>query len=161
MPEAKEQQELPDTIQYHTSAEWTKGHQGLACSPKKVDVEVVCPPPFCHERDDLWSPEEYFVSSVEMCLMMTFIYFADRGELPFVSYESRATGTVEFVDGKAKFTKIDIYPRIGATDDRNAKKIERMLKGASKACLVTNSITAEVEHHLEIVVGEGGVIRNA
>lgn len=161
MPALRERTELPNVIQYHTSAEWTVRHQGVARSPKKIGVEVVCPPPFCRERDDLWSAEEYFVSSVEMCLMMTFIYFADRGELPFVSYESRATGTVEFVDGKAKFTKIDIYPRIGATDDRNAKKIERMLKGASKACLVTNSITAEVEHHLEIVVGEGGVIRNA
>ena len=152
MAETTQQQNIPEQIQYHTSTRWTTGHQGVAGSPKKVDVEVVCPPPFCHERDDLWSPEEYFVSSVEMCLMMTFIYFADRGELPFVSYESRATGTVEFVDGKAKFTKVDIYPRIGATDERNAKKIERMLKGASKACLVTNSITAEVEHHPEIVV---------
>ena len=152
MPATTQQHDIPDQIQYHTSTRWTTSHQGVASSPKKVDVEVVCPPPFCHERDDLWSPEEYFVSSVEMCLMMTFIYFADRGELPFVSYESRATGTVEFVDGKAKFTKIDIYPRVGAPDERNVKKIGRMLKGASKACLVTNSITAEVEHHAEIVV---------
>ena len=152
MPELKKQQELPDVIRYDTSAEWTRGHQGVARSPKKVDVEVTCPPPFCHERDDLWSPEEYFVSSVEQCLMMTFIYFADRGELPFVSYSSRATGAVEFVEGKATFTKIDVYPRIEATDERNAKKIRAMLKGASRACLVSNSITAEVEHHPEIVV---------
>jgi len=152
MPQMTEQHELPDSIQYHTSAKWTTSHQGVASSPKKVDVGLVCPPPFCHERDDLWSAEEYFVSAVETCLMMSFVYFADRGDLPFVSYESHAAGTVEFVDGKAQFTKIDIYPRIGATDERNAKKIERMLKGASRACLVTNSITAEVEHHPEVVV---------
>lgn len=157
MPQMEDQQELPEAIQYRTSAKWTRSHQGVASSPKKVDVELVCPPPFCHERDDLWSPEEFFVSCVEQCLMMTFLYFADRGDLPFVSYESHAAGTVEFVDGKAKFTRIDIYPRIGAADERNARKIERMLKGASKACLVTNSITAEVEHHPEIeVVGKQG-----
>ena len=146
---------MPEIIQYHTSTEWTRGHQGVARSPKKVDVEVVCPPPFCHERDDVWSPEEYFVSSVEQCLMMTFLYFADRGELPFASYSSRATGTVELIDGRARFTKIEIYPRIEATDERNAEKIKAMLKGASKACLVSNSITAVVEHHPEIVVVEG------
>ncbi len=148
------QDEIPSKIEYHTSTEWTHGHQGLAQSPNKADVAVVCPPPFCHERDDIWSPEEFFVSSVEQCLMMTFLYFADRGGLPFVSYKSRATGTVEFVDGKAKFTRIDIYPRIEAPDERTAKKIGRMLKGASKACLVSNSITAEVEHHPEIVIAE-------
>lgn len=152
MPEPESKHELPDLIQYHTSAEWTRGHQGVARSPKKVDVGVVCPPPFCHERDDLWSPEEYFVSSVEQCLMMTFVYFADRGELPFLSYTSRATGTIEFVEGKARFTKIEIYPCIEAEDERTAKKIGRMLKGASRACLISNSITTTVEYHAEIVI---------
>ena len=152
MPALRERTELPNVIQYHTSAEWTVRHQGVARSPKKIGVEVVCPPPFCRERDDLWSAEEYFVSSVEMCLMMTFIYFADRGEVPFLSYGSHATGTVEFVDGTATFTKVDIYPRIEAPDERNAKKIGRMLKGASRSCLISNSISAEVEHHPEIIV---------
>jgi len=154
MPVLKEQAEIPENIEYHTSAQWTHSHQGLAKSPEKVDVPLVCPPPFCHERDDVWSPEEFFVSAIETCLMMTFIYFADRGDLPFESYESRATGKVEFVDGKALLTRVDIYPRIGAADDRTAKKIERMLKGASKACLVSNSITTEVVHHAEVVIVE-------
>jgi len=154
MPAVTKQDDIPSKIEYHSSAEWTQGHQGLAKSTNKVDVAVVCPPPFCHERDDVWSPEEFFVSSVEQCLMMTFLYFAERGELPFVSYRSRATGTVEFIDGRARFTKVEIYPRIEATDERNAKRIKAMLKGASKACLVSNSITAEVVHHPEIAVVE-------
>jgi organic hydroperoxide reductase OsmC/OhrA len=152
MPDLQKKKQVPKVIRYETSTEWTHGHQGIACSPKKVDVDVVCPPPFCHERDDLWSPEEFFVSSVEMCLMMTFIYFADRGELPFLSYKSHATGTIGFVDGKAKFTKIDIYPRIEALDERNAKKIRLMLKAAGRNCLVSNSIGAEVRHYPEILV---------
>jgi organic hydroperoxide reductase OsmC/OhrA len=152
MPDLREKKKSPNVIQYETSTEWTRSHQGVARSPKKIDVEVVCPPPFCDERDDLWSPEEYFVSSVEMCLMMTFLYFAHRGELPFLSYKSHATGTVEFVDGKAKFTKIDIYPQIEALDDRNARKIRLMLKAADRNCLVSNSIDAEVRHYPGIIV---------
>lgn len=152
MSESKNATPPGGPILYHSSARWTHGHQGRVMSPKKPPVEVVCPPPFCHERDDVWSPEEFYVSSVEMCLMMTFLYLAERAELPFLSYESRAEGVVEFVEGKAVFTRIDIYPRIEVEDARWQRKAGLMLKGAARNCLITNSIQTAVAHHPEIVV---------
>jgi len=149
-------QPLPSKIHYHSSCAWTHGHQGIVGSPKKTDVAVVCPPPFCHERDDVWSPEEFYVSSVEMCLMMTFLYLAERAELPFLSYKSRAEGLVEFVEGKSVFTRIDIYPVIEVEDERLQRKVGLMLKGAARNCLISNSIKTSVEHHPEIVIrGQG------
>ncbi len=155
MREAKATESIPSQIRYFSSAQWTHGHQGRVSSPKKADVSVVCPPPFCHERDDVWSPEEFYVSAVEMCLMMTFLYLAERAELPFVSYQSRAEGLVEFVEGKAQFTRVDIYPRIEVAEERLIKKAGLMLKGAHRNCLITNSIKTAVEFHPEIVLAEG------
>jgi len=139
-------------IVYHTSAEWTRRHQGIIRSPKKPDIEVTCPPPFCMETDVLWSPEEFFVGSVEMCLMMTFLYFADRGRFPFLSYKSRAEGLVEYVDGKARFTQVAIFPRIEVAEERLVPKAQRLLRGAERTCLVTLSIKSRVVVEPEIVV---------
>ena len=143
-------------IKYSTSAEWTHGHQGVIHSPKKPDVAVVCPPPFCMEADDLWSPEEFFVGAVELCLMMTFLYFADRGRFAFLSYKSRAEGLVEYLDGKAQFTQIHLYPRIAVAEEGLVSKAQRLLRGAERNCLVTLSIKSQVVVHPEIVVGESG-----
>ncbi|OPZ13705.1 MAG: OsmC-like protein [candidate division BRC1 bacterium ADurb.BinA364] len=141
-------------ILYRTSLDWTESHQGVIRSPKKTDVAVTCPPPFC-DVDTLWSPEEFFVGSIEMCLMMTFIWMAERGKLEFLAYSSRAEGRVEILDGKARFTKVDVYPRIETADAAAAKKTERLLRAAEKNCLIGNSITTEVEVHAEIVARGG------
>jgi len=152
MPEVKEAMQIVTPIRYRTTVKWTQGHQGAVGSDNKPDVPVVCPPPFCHERDDVWSPEEFFVSAVEMCLMMTFLLFAERGGLPFLSYRSHAEGQVEFVEGKAQFTRIDVYPTLEVADARLQRKVGLMLKGASRNCLISQSIKTEVEVHPEIVI---------
>lgn len=152
MPEVKESQRIVTPILYRTAVQWTHGHQGTVRCANKPDIGVVCPPPFCHERDDAWSPEEFFVSAVEMCLMMTFLLFAERGGLEFLSYASHAQGQVEFVEGKARFTRIDIYPQLEVADARLQRKVGLMLKAASRNCLVSQSITTTVEMHPEIMI---------
>ncbi len=152
MPEVKEASRIVTPIRYRTGVQWTKGHQGTVGSENKLDVSVVCPRSFCHERDDVWSHEEFFVSAAEMCLMMTFLLFAERGELSFLSYKSHAEGQVDFVDGKAMFTRIDIYPTLEVTDARLQRKVGLMLKAASRNCLISQSIKTVVEHHPEIIV---------
>lgn len=154
MPEVKESSRIVTPIRYRTEVQWTQSHQGKVSCENKPDISVVCPPPFCHERDDAWSPEEFFVSAVEMCLMMTFLLFAERGELTFLSYKSRAEGQVEFVEGKAVFTRIDIYPTLEVPDARLQRKVGAMLKGAARNCLVSQSIKTTVEMHPEIVIRE-------
>jgi len=84
--------------------------------------------------------------------MMTFLYLAERADLPFLSYRSHAEGLVEFVEGKAQFTRVDIYPTIEVADERLQRKAGLMLKGAARNCLITNSIKTVVEHHEQIVV---------
>jgi len=140
-------------IIYTTAVEWTRGHEGVLRSPQKTDVETTCPPPFWPQGDTrLWSPEEFFVGAVELCLMMTFLYFADRGDVGFTSYKSRAEGHIHYIDGKARFTKIFIWPRIEVADERTAQKTRRLLRGAERNCLVSNSINCEIAVEPEIVV---------
>jgi len=136
---------------YHTSLEWTAGNQGIIHSPKKTDIEVTCPPPFC-DVDDLWSPEEFYVGAIEMCLMMTFLWFAKRANLPFLSYKSCATGVVETQDKKTWFSKVTIQPRIEVADESTAQKAETLLRGASRNCLISASVKTEVVLEPEIVV---------
>ncbi|MFC1736753.1 OsmC family protein [Candidatus Hydrogenedentota bacterium] len=138
---------------FKTSVEWTGEKDGRTGSPGKPEVVCTCPPPFCENgRTDLWSPEDFFVSSIEMCVMMTFIWFAERAERTFVSYKSTAKGHVDFVDGKAMFTKVEVFPKITVSEEKLVKKIRLILKGAVKNCLVSASCKTEVVVTPEISV---------
>ncbi|MCX7014494.1 MAG: OsmC family protein [Candidatus Sumerlaeota bacterium] len=142
-------------ILFTTSVEWTQSHEGVIRSPRKTDVAATCPPPFWPQGDTrLWSPEEFFVGAVELCLMMTFLYFADRGEFRFLSYKSRAEGHIHYIEGKARFTKILIYPRIEVADQRATQKAKRLLHGAERNCLVSNSVKCDIVIEPEIVVAK-------
>lgn len=76
--------------------------------------------------------------------MTTFMAFAQRLQLPIVSYTSSAEGILEFVDGGYRFTKVVLKPTIvvGSTDAMEQAK--RTLHDAHEGCLIANSINAEV-----------------
>jgi organic hydroperoxide reductase OsmC/OhrA len=57
---------------YQTHLRWTGEKKGRLSSKGKPDIEVACPPEF-GGHPDIWSPEDLFLSSVEVCTMTTFI----------------------------------------------------------------------------------------
>lgn len=128
---------------YHTSLKWTEQKKGIMSCPGKPDVQVATPPEF-KGHEGIWSPEDLFVSSVEICTMTTFLAFAERAGLPFVSYDSEAEGRLELVDGKFQFTTITVRPRITVRAESDGAKAREIIEKAETMCLIANSIKTKV-----------------
>jgi peroxiredoxin-like protein len=128
---------------YHTSVKWTEQRKGVISSGDKPDVEVATPPEF-KGHAGIWSPEDLFVASVNVCVMSTFLAYAERAGLAFTGYESRAEGRLELVDGKFQFTAVTVKPTITLQSGGNAAKAKELIEKAEANCLVSNSIKARV-----------------
>lgn len=131
------------SYRYTTSVRWTGEKKGALTVAGKPPVEVATPPEF-KGHEGIWSPEDLYVASVNVCIMSTFLAFAGRAALDFTEYESEAEGLLEFVDGRFLFTKIVVRPRIALRSGEDRARAEEILHKAEANCLVSNSIRTEV-----------------
>lgn len=128
---------------YQTSVKWTEQRKGMISCAGKPDVLVATPPEF-KGHENIWSPEDLFVASANICLMTTFLAVAERAGLAFSSYESTAEGRLEIVEGKFQFTSITIRPSITLTPGGDAVKAKELIEKAEHNCLISNSMKAKV-----------------
>ncbi len=139
------------TFTYHTSLEWTQNRQGTLSSDSKPSLDISGPPEF-KGIPGVWTPEDFYVASAEMCAMTTFLSFGERKNIPLVSYRSSAEGVLEFVEGKYRFTKIFVKPHIvvGKSSPRDGagwteEQVKEVVHQAHDNCLIANSMATEVE----------------
>ena len=136
---------------YKNHVKWLKERKGLLSSSGKSTIEVATPPEF-KGHPGIWTPEDFFVSSVNICIMNTFLYFAEREKLELVKYESFAEGTLERVDNKFMFSKIKVFPQIFVASSADIEKAKNLLELSEKGCLISNSIKSDVEIKPEIEI---------
>ena len=134
---------------YHTSVKWTEQRKGVISCAGKPEIQVATPPEF-KGHEGIWSPEDLFVASANICVMTTFLAVAERAGLAFTSYESLAEGKLELVDGKFQFTAITLKPTITLPADADAAKAKELIEKAEANCLVSNSMKAKVT--LEVTI---------
>jgi len=136
---------------YETKVVWKNEKIGILKSKGKPDIEVACPPEF-GGHEGIWSPEDLFVASVEVCLMTTFLWLANKEKIHINSYVSNARGIVEIVENIPKITtvKVKINARIKSENDRG--KIEKIVSKLKQGCLVSNSINTKITIKSEITV---------
>ena len=128
---------------YQTSVKWTAQRKGMISCTGKPDVQVATPPEF-KGHENIWSPEDLFVASANVCLMTTFLAVAERAGLVFSSYASTAEGRLEIVEGKFQFTAITIRPSITLMPGGDAAKAKELIEKAEHNCLISNSMKAKV-----------------
>ncbi|MCP9439764.1 MAG: OsmC family protein [Nitrospira sp.] len=128
---------------YQTTVRWTEQRKGIISCAGKPDIEVATPPEF-KGHANIWSPEDLFVASVNICLMTTFLAFAERAGLAFTSYESEAEGRLELVEGKFQFTTITLKPMITVQSAADVGTAKELIEKAEANCLVSNSIKTRV-----------------
>ena len=131
------------SYRYSTSVQWTGEKKGALTAVGKPSVEVGTPPEF-KGHEGIWSPEDLFVASVNVCILSTFLAFAGRAGIAFEKYESEAEGLLEFVGDRFVFTKIIVRPRIALRPGEERAKAEEILHQAERSCLISNSIRTEV-----------------
>src|SRR5574337_2106950 len=118
---------------YQTAVKWTEQRKGIISCAGKPDVQVATPPEF-KGHEGIWSPEDLFVASANVCVMTTFLAVAERAGLAFSSYESVAEGRLELVEGKFQFTAITIKPTITLKASADAAKAKELIEKAEASC---------------------------
>ena len=130
---------------------WQEEKRGTLEAKGKPQIEVSSPVEF-KGHAGLWTPEDLLVSAVSSCTMLTFLSNVARAELRLVSYECDATGTLEMVDGKFRFSRIVLAPRIVIAHADDHDKTHAAFKKAEASCLVTNSLITTVEGEPQISI---------
>lgn len=108
-----------------------------------------------------WSPEHLFLSSIISCFMSTYLVFVNKMKIENTGFECTATGQVELVDGKYKFTYIHIYPKAFVGNDVDVERAKVAMEKARKYCLISNSINAEIVQHPEVAIAKQQTVINS
>src|ERR1043165_8727402 len=141
-------------IIFSTDLQWSGDKSGtVSLLLAKKSLLVSTPPEFGGPGCD-WSPEHLFLSSITSCFMSTYLVFVDKMKIENTGFECTATGQVEFIDGKYKFTFIHIYPKAYVGSNSDVEKAAVAMEKSKKYCLISNSINAEIVQHHEVVIAK-------
>ena len=128
---------------YRTTVTWSEQKKGVIACDGKPEIQVATPPEF-KGHEGIWSPEDLYVASANICLMTTFLAVAERAGLAFTSYQSEAEGRLELVDGKFQMTVITLRPRITLHAGGDTAKAKELIEKAESNCLISNSMKTHV-----------------
>jgi organic hydroperoxide reductase OsmC/OhrA len=145
------------TATYHTTVRWTGEHWGHLVMGNGPEMKFSAPPD-AHGYAGVFTPEDGFVAAANTCVMMMFIWAAERFKLKLVSFECRTEGTklIE-LDRTEIFTRLHFRPviRIAAAGEPRAiveARTRRALQAAQKYSLVANSVKSEIVIEPEIII---------
>lgn len=150
---------MSKTATYHTTVRWTGSHWGHLVLGNGPEMRFSAPPD-AQGHPGVLTPEDAFVAAANTCVMLMFIWAAERFHLKLLSYECRTEGTklIE-LDRTEIFTRLHFRPVIRVACDPGQKDIieartQRALQGAMKYSLVANSLKSELIVEPEIMVSE-------
>jgi organic hydroperoxide reductase OsmC/OhrA len=142
---------------YHTTVRWDTDHWGHLVMGNGPQMKFSAPPD-AHGHAGVLTPEDAFVASANTCIMLMFVWAAERFKLKLLSYECRAEGTkMVQLDQTETFTRLLFRPRIRISAGGEPIKVvegrtRRALQAARKYSLVANSVKSEVVLEPEILV---------
>jgi organic hydroperoxide reductase OsmC/OhrA len=139
---------------FETQLKWIADTRGnLSAKDAEGTLQVATPPEFGGEGKP-WSPEHLFLSSISSCFMTTYLAFAKKLHFTISGFDCDAIGQIEIIEGKYKFTNINLYPKVHIADETVREKANLALEKTHKYCLVTNSVNAAVIYHSEILIDQ-------
>jgi organic hydroperoxide reductase OsmC/OhrA len=142
----------PRTYLYSTCLIWTGEHKGMLSCEGKPDVPVACPPEW-GGHPGIWSPEDLFVASLEVCTMTTFLFLLEKHRGRLVSYASGASGAARMVEGSFVFDQVDVEVTVKVPTQEDSLKAARAFEEIKGLCMVTNSVKCRVVVSPQISVG--------
>jgi organic hydroperoxide reductase OsmC/OhrA len=153
------------TATYYTNVRWTGEHWGHLALGNGPEMAFSAPPD-AQGHPGVLTPEDAFVAAANACVMLMFIWAAERFKLALQSYECRVEGTklVE-LDRREIFTRLHFRPVIrvaanGEARDRVEERTRRALEAAQKYSLVANSVKSEIVIDPQIIIdSEPGTAR--
>ncbi|HEX3071917.1 MAG TPA: OsmC family protein [Thermoanaerobaculia bacterium] len=133
----------PKSFTYKTAVAEVEGRSASLRSEGKPSLRVASPPEF-KGTAGVWTPEDFFVAAIEVCLMLTFVGVAEKNGLTFANYESKAEGLLEWDHQSYRFTRVVVRPAITLFDEHSIVAAHETLERAHATCLVAKSVSCEV-----------------
>src|SRR5512134_707755 len=125
------------TATYHTSVTWQGEHWGRIQMGNGPELDFSAPPD-AHGHAGVLTPEDAFVAAANTCVMLMFVWAAERFKLRLLSYECRTEGTklIE-LDRTEIFSRLRFRPVIRVDGGAEAKdaveaRVRRALVAAQK-----------------------------
>ena len=146
-------------IIFTTELYWSGDKSGILSSSSLKSFAVSTSPEFGGPEGE-WSAEQLFLSSITSCFMSTYLGFVNKMKFENTGFECTATGQVEMVDGKYKFTYIHIYPKAFVGNEVDVERARVAMEKAKKYCLISNSVNAEIVQHPEVAVAKQHAVIN-
>ena len=140
---------MSHTAMYHTTVAWKGEHWGHIVMGNGPEMDFSAPLD-AQGHAGVFTPEDAFVAAANTCVMMMFLWAAERFKLKLTSYECRVEGTklIE-LDRTEIFTHLRFWPRIkisAGAEDRSVveARTRRALQSAQKYSLVANSVKSQI-----------------
>ena len=148
---------MSKTATYHTTVKWKREHWGHLQMGNGPEMDFSAPPD-AQGHADVFTPEDAFVAAANTCVMLMFIWAAERFRLKLISYECRTEGTklIE-LDRTEIFTRLHFRPVIHVAAGSERKdvveaRVRRALQAAQKYSLVANSVKSQIVVEPEISI---------
>jgi len=148
---------------YKTKVVWKGDRMGHLYCSNGPEMDF-CAPPALYGYPGFLTPEDAFVSALNTCYHMMFIWAAERYKIPLLSYECEAEGIVrDFIDKTSIFEKVILRPKIVVKGSRDMGQqarmrlenaIDKAIKSARKFSLVAESVKSEVIIEPQIIIEE-------
>lgn len=92
---------------------------------------------------DQWSPETLLTAAVADCFILSFRAIATASKFEWISLSCDVKAVLERIDRVTQFTAFHEKVVLEIPPGTDESKANRLLEMAERACLVTNSLTAE------------------
>lgn len=93
---------------------------------------------------NVWSPETLLAAAVADCFLLSFRAIAGASRFRFVEINCKVDATLDRLEKVTRFTQLNIEPTLTISDPAETDKALKLLAKAEAACLVTNSLNAEI-----------------
>jgi organic hydroperoxide reductase OsmC/OhrA len=124
-------------------------------SPDLPQLESAPPPEF-GGPGGIWSPETLLVGAIADCFLLTFRSVARAAGLDWRRLACQVEGTLERAEGRARFTRFKICPRLAVSSEADIVRARGLLQRTEQDCLVSNSLsgrrTLEAEVYVDVDV---------
>lgn len=101
---------------------------------------------------DHWSPEHLLVGTVANCFILTFRAVARNSKLDWIHIECSPTGVLERVEKVTRFTAFTVNTKLTVPEGTDVEKAHRLLHRAEAGCLITQSLLADTQLVVDIIV---------
>ena len=137
---------------FEAGLNWLADDRGVLYAHDVKEIIQVAAPAAFGGTGKAWSPEHLFLSSITSCYMSTLLGISKKMDLPLSRFECNAIGQVELVEGKYRFTHINLYPKIFIADEGLREKAGKAAEKTQQYCLISNSLAATIIYHTEILI---------